>query len=161
MLRSPDPHFYNFKQLSETFGCDELVEVEVEMITKRNPENLSYVCFPNPKDIFSLRIQFEEENGLMRDILNGNERQELSIFEGENSDREIIGRFTKGYFGYDACKGVGRAFIVKEQLEKLESITKNFLKMEDNFFKMPKRFRSVALVKKVTSPYYHFCFLKY
>lgn len=101
----------------------------------------------------------------MQEILNNKnnlDEEQIEIFkDSETPQREIIGRCTKGFFGYDLCKGSGKGFVVKTELDKLEKVTKEFLKMKNNYFKLPRRVKALGLVKKVTSPYYHFCYLIY
>ena len=150
---------------------DFLREVRIEMIDKSVPADLSYVCFPRKDDFVALMKLYEEENQILDKILNSNENSTLMQFEGakEGQDgtqdaedhREIIGRTTTGFFSFEAGKGVGRGFASNYWIKKLEQVTKAFSEEPLNHFKVPSHAKAIALVKKTTSKFYHYCYLSF
>ena len=92
-------------------------------------------------------------------IMNNKASQEDKVMsiKDEVGERTIIGRFSHGFFTYEKGKGTGRAYLSQEHFRKLKQVTQAFLDMKPNHFKLPHGGQALALVKKVTSVYYHFC----
>ena len=110
-----------------------------------------------------LKKRFSEKNSYLERILTSkpvDEPSELTIHQTDRA-RDIIGRFTTGYFGYRRARGVGIAFADQKKLKNLEILTQKFLDMDSNHLTIPKGFKAIALTRKNSSQFYHFCILKF
>lgn len=138
-----------------------LKEVRVEMLRKSTPLKYAYLCFPTASDLENLRIRHPEKNSVLNKILNGEKKAENSTLSVKDDfgPRRVIGRFTQGFFTYEKKSGAGRAFVHLDHFKKLKLVTKAFLELQPNHFKLPEGAQAIALVKKVSSIYYHYCII--
>jgi hypothetical protein len=106
------------------------------MLCKSTPVKYSYLCFPSLEDFKSLRIVYKDNNQIMTAIMNGKSTQEDRVMsiKDPSGERDIIGRFSHGFFSYEKGKGTGRAYLLLENFKKLKELTSSFLKIQPNYF---------------------------
>lgn len=110
------------------------------MLRKSTPLKYAYLCVPSVSDLEKLRIPYQEKNSVLSKILNSRsttDNQTLSV-KDEVGQRRVIGRFTQGFFTYEKKSGAGRAFVHLENYKKLKQVTKAFLELQPNHFKLPE-----------------------
>jgi len=134
--------------------------VQATMLTRSTPCRFAYVCFPTVEDFLTLKQEFAEKNQVLDKIMNTSNSRCLKIgTEGET--RDVIGRFTSGGFNYTLKRGAGRAFVSSTALSSLQQITSSFLSLSTNHCKISCGGKVLALVRKPSSQFYHFCVLDY